>query len=454
MNTRTEQPSEILDRLPPSNVDAERQVLGSILLEPRILDEVAAILEAGDFYADGHKRIYSNLRAMHDANRQIDASLLLDRLRRAGELEAIGGTATLAEIAGSVAVHQHWKSHAAIVVRCSRKRQIIHAATDMLRTAWDNGAEPNDVLATAEQALSSIKTASYQNEPITMHDATVAAMGEIDAITQRGHLPGIMIGLPEFDAQLGGLFPGELTIIAARPGQGKTSIALQMAAHCASRGRRVYFATLEMAAAELALKRLCAEAGVSSQAIRAGRINATERALLCEAAGRVAVKNMILHDWAEIRPFDIARTARRCGAEIIFVDYLQIVSPPDASKRRYEQVGDISRQLKTIARQMNVPVVACAQIGRQAEQGKEDRPKLAHLRESGNIENDADVALLLWRPDDGIVGKAGGRYAGERWDAELEVAKNRKGIRTRFRLNWNGTTTTFTDATPKVVDDF
>ncbi len=157
----------------------------------------------------------------------------------------------------------------------------------------------------------------------------------------------------------------------------------------------------------------------------------------------MAVKNLVLHDWPEIRPFDIQRAARRFGAEIIFVDYLQIVSPPDVKKKRYEQVGDISRQLKTIARQMDVPVVACAQIGRQAEQRAETRPKLSDLRESGNIENDCDMALLLWRPEDGITGRKNTPYDGDKWDADLEVAKNRKGVRKRFRLTWSGDETRF-----------
>ena len=130
------------------------------------------------------------------------------------------------------------------------------------------------------------------------------------------------------------------------------------------------------------------------------------------------------------------------GAEVVFVDYLQYVTPPDATKKRYEQVGDISRQLKTIARQMDVPVVACAQIGRQADQTKEAKPKLSHLRESGNIENDADVVLLLWRPEKGIKGTKD-NHEGEHWDAELEVGKNRKGKTTRLRLDWDGDSTTF-----------
>jgi replicative DNA helicase len=313
----------------------------------------------------------------------------------------------------------------------------------MLASAWDTQANPDEALAAAEEALARIKTGSYNTDPVTMWDATMAAVQEIDDIVKRIRLSGTMIGLPQFDEEIGGFFRGELVILGARPGQGKTSLALQMATHCAARGRRVYFATLEMGATELALKQLATESGVSSQRIRAGKIDEHDRAQLSEASQRVAVKNLVLHDWPEIRPFDIQRAARRFDAEIVFVDYLQIVSPPDAKKKRYEQVGDISRQLKTIARQMDVPVVACAQIGRQAEQRAETRPKLSDLRESGNIENDCDMALLLWRPENGIKGKKGTPHEGQEWDADLEVAKNRKGVRKRFRLVWHGDETRF-----------
>lgn len=435
--------TDLLDRTPPNNPAAERGLVGSLLLDPRRLDDIPATLQQTDFHNGACGRLYAHLRAMADARDRIDAALLVDRLKRAGDLNAVGGTAYIAEVLQAVPVAAHAKHYAAIVLRDSRKRQIIRAANEMLASAWDTQANPDDALAAAEEALARIKTGSYNTEPVTMWDATMAAVQEIDDIVKRIRLSGTMIGLPQFDEEIGGFFRGELVILGARPGQGKTSLALQMAAHCAARGRRVYFATLEMGATELAMKQLATESGVSSQRIRAGKIDERDRTQLTEASQRVAVKNLVLHDWPEIRPFDIQRAARRFGAEIIFVDYLQIVSPPDVKKKRYEQVGDISRQLKTIARQMDVPVVACAQIGRQAEQRAETRPKLSDLRESGNIENDCDMALLLWRPEDGITGRKNTPYDGDKWDAELEVAKNRKGVRKRFRLTWDADRTTF-----------
>lgn len=373
-------PTDHAERTPPHNQTAEKAVIGSLLIDPSRLDELGT-LQPSDFHNGACARLFAILRSMADANEAIDIPLLVERLRQSGEIDAVGGHAFIHEAMESVAVSRHAAHYAKIVLSHSRRRQIIRAATSMLASAWDATADPSDTLSAAEQALARIKTGSYGNEPVTMWDATATALAEIDAIIRRKRLPGVMIGLPQFDEEVGGFFRGELVILGARPGQGKTSLALQMAAHCAARGRRVYFATLEMGATELAMKQLATESGVSSQCIRAGKIDERDRTQLTEASQRVAVKNLVLHDWPEIRPFDIQRAARRFGAEIIFVDYLQIVSPPDVKKKRYEQVGDISRQLKTIARQMDVPVVACAQIGRQAENRTETRPKLSDLRE-------------------------------------------------------------------------
>ena len=430
--------SEILDRMPPHNRQIEQQLIGSVMLDPRILDVVGSMVQPDDFYVDAHRIIYGHLVQMSQENRRIDSPLLLDRMRTRGDLERVGGTAYLFEVFASVASPRHFRDYAQVVRRDAEKRRVIRAGLDAVVAAYDESTTSEDVLGALETNLAEIKTGKYDSDPVTMSDACVGAINQIDEIIRRGRSAGIMTGLPAFDEQIGGLFPGELTIVAARPGQGKTSLALQMAAHAADAGHVVYFASLEMGRCELAMKRLCAVAGVSGMRIRTGEINNYEKSRIMQATQSVAVDNFHLHDWAAIRPFDIQRAARRVGAGIIFADYLQIITAPDSTKKRYEQVGDISRQLKMIAREMNVPVVACCQIGRQAEQGKESRPMLSQLRESGNIEQDCDVALLLWRPKNGI-----GSDNSDHWDADLIVAKNRKGITQSIRLDWNGDATEF-----------
>ena len=433
--------SELLDSMPPCNHEAEAQVIGSLLLDPSKLDEIASMLRPSDFHGEFNRVLYTHFMGISESDGRVDVPLLTDRMRKAGDW-VDGMAAHVADVVQSVAVSLHVKYYADIVLRASRNRQLIHIGLDLTRTAWQPAADPEVCLAAAEEAMAQIRTGSYDTDPQPISEVMVDVMQEIDDIIHKRKTAGVMTGLVEFDEEIGGLFRGELTIVAARPGQGKTSLALQMAAHCAARGRTVYFATLEMPKIDLAMKRLCSVSGVSSQRVRTGNIDIDQRQQLVEGSQAAAQTNLHLHDWPEIRPFDIRRAARRVGAEVVFVDYLQYVTPPDATKKRYEQVGDISRQLKTIARQMDVPVVACAQIGRQADQTKEARPKLSHLRESGNIESDADVVLLLWRPEKGIDGTKD-HFANEHWDAELEVGKNRKGKVTRLRLDWDGETTTF-----------
>ena len=426
--------SEILDRLPPHSIDAEQQVLGSIMLMPSIIDDVASLLSPEDFYVDAHRTAYTHLVAMSEDGRRIDPSLFLDRLRTSGDLERVGGTAGLVEIYASVSSPRHFRDQCQIVRRDAEKRSIIEAGLHAAAEAYNGATTPEGILGDLEARLSAIKPGQYDTDPVSMSQACVGAIGEIDEIVRRGKGAGIMTGLPAFDEQLGGLFPGELTIIAARPRHGKTSLALQMAAHAASTGRVTYFATLEMGCNELATKRLCAVAGVSSMRIRTGSITNYEQANIMKAAQSVAVDNFHLHDWPEIRPFDIQRAARRVKADIVFVDYLQIVTPPDSNKKRYEQVGDIARRLKVMSGELGVPVVACCQLNRQTEQGKETRPMLAHLRESGNLEQEADVVLMVFKPEGGV----------KTWDADLIVAKNRKGTLHNLRLDWDGKSTTFT----------
>lgn len=424
--------SEILDRMPPSDVDAELQVLGSVLLKPSILDELADVLGPEDFNSEAHGHLLQTLFELRDARKPLEPGVIRSHMRPGGDWEP----SVLAEAMQSVGTWQHWKHLATVIRQHSQRRQIIHSTIELLRSAYDTTVSVDTVLGAAETALGAIQTGDYDSRPVTMWDAVGKALARIDEIVARGEGFGMATGLSGFDEQLGGVYPGELTIIAARPSQGKTSLALQMAAHQAAKGKCVYFATLEMTDEELATKRLCTNSGVSNQKIRSGTIDADDQARLVEASQTTARKNFHLHDWPEIRPADIMRAARRLKAEIIYVDYLQIVTPPDDSKKRYEQVGDISRGLKVMAARLKVPVVACCQIGRQSEQYKETRPRLSHLRESGNIENDADVVLLLWRPKNGIKGKDDGDYATQTWSAEMEVGKNRKGVTPTLRLDF------------------
>ncbi|MFA7121392.1 MAG: DnaB-like helicase C-terminal domain-containing protein [Bacilli bacterium] len=431
---------EILDRMPPCDIEAESQVLGSIMADGKQLAGVSRNLRPADFYSALNGILYGHLVAMHDAGDPIDMHLLLARLKRENDAQwTTDAIAHIGSCLASVGNPSHCRHYAKLVKQTAQLRHIRQVAERILVQVHQGDAEASKILADAENALGKIGTGMYAREPISFADATMEAMQQIEDILAGRHKSGCMVGLWDFDSVYGGVFPSELTILAARPGQGKTSLALQWAVHMATHGKRVYFATLEMEARELAMKQLCTTSGVSSTLVRTGRIGASQQSQIVAASQKATGITMCLHDWPEIKPVDIERAAMRYKADVVFVDYLQYVSPPDGKKNRYEQVGDISRGLKNISRRLRVPVVAAAQIGRQADQGKAQRPKLSHLRESGNIENDADLALLLWRPKE------------QGSEAELEVAKNRHGPTGTLKLKWDGSRTRF--STPDVADD-
>jgi replicative DNA helicase len=434
-------PSEILDRLPPQSLDDERQALGSILHDQRVLDDVARLVEPEDFYADAHQRVFRAMLAIQAERLPIDIALLRDRLIRSAEIEAIGGQAYLGEILQCVPYAANAKYYAGIVARHAKKRKLIHAATEMLRTAHDPGQEPEEIIAAAERAIGAIKTGSYQTDPVSLADATVAAMEFVDEVTTARKGGGIKTGLEMLDFETGGVYGGEMTILAARAGQGKTTLALQIAYNMAAAGIPVYYASLEMNRVQVALKNLCRIAGVPIKLVRSGRIFTRGRERLIDASDKCTVP-LFIHDWPKIRPFDIARAARKVNAGVVFVDYLQRVKPTDSGQKRWEQVGQISDDLKTVAADLNVPLVALAQLNREMDkERRETRPKLSHLRESGNLEQDADQVWLLWRPENGIDGT--GQYAGDKWGAELKIAKHRFGNARPIRLKCDGTATAF-----------
>jgi replicative DNA helicase len=423
--------SEILDLLPPQNLEAERCVLGSILLDSRCLDDVAAIVRPEDFYAEANQRLYGHLLAMHDRGRPIDTVLLTSALRAAGDLEVVGGMAYLAEIGLAVPTAAHAAYYAKLVAEAAKLRSVIHAATEMLRNAYAPGATSDALVAEAEKVLGTIKTGLASNAPVSAQDAVIEAIEYLTAIHERGQHAGRTTGLTRFDADIGGLFGGELVILAARPGIGKTALATQTAYHLAQRGKAVYFASLEMSRVELMLRIACGLANVSNQAIRTGRVADDETTALSDAMREVATSRLWIHDSPQLSAADIRRASRRLdGLAMIVVDYLQLVAPPDRRVQRYEQVGQTTRALKAMARELGVPVLVLCQLNREAE--KLDRPTLSNLRESGSIEQDADVVTFLHRPPKPI------EHDGQKWDAEWIVAKNRNGPSNRtYRLTWH-----------------
>jgi len=431
--------SEILDRLPPQSLEAEKAVLGSMLLDPLLCDDVAPILRPEDFYARAHRKLYAHMLAIHDGGGRIDAMLLVERLKAAGELEAIGGVAYLAEVAQSVPVAAHAMHYAGIVVEKSRRRAIILAATEMLRAAWDTGVSVDEIVSDCEALLHQIPSGEYAGEPVEFTKALAEACVVVDEIASRKRSAGLMTGLESFDFAAGGLFAGELTILAARPSIGKTSLALQIAQHVGGDRKRVYFASLEMPTTQLALRVLCGHSGVAMARVRSGDLGPDDLALLMAAGVSLQGLPILLHDRAGLSVADIRRACRRMvakgGLDLVIVDYLQRVTPADAKVDRHLQVGKITWDLKALALELRVPVLCVCQLGRVAEErdrktGLVIEPRLSMLKESGDIEQDADMVLLLHRQQRAV-------------ESLLILAKNRQGEQARFNLQWDGERTRF-----------
>lgn len=432
--------AELLDRMPPSDRSAERAVLASVLIAPGRLVDASAILQPSDWYVDAHRLIWQTMLAMDDAGEPVEILLLSRRLKAAGHLEAIGGNAALGEIATAVATAAHVEYYARIVRQKARYRALIRAATEALKAAYGEEAAPEAIADQVEAAL--LEADPTSGAPVEASQAALDAIADF-AVESQSRQVGAMTGLYEFDERIGGLFAGELCILAARPGIGKTSLACQIAHWAAMRGKRVYFVSLEMSAKELVTRVICSQANVSSKLVRTGQLQHSHVAALSQAAQPFAGLKWSIHDKPSMTVAEIRRWARRLAKKdlgLIVIDYLQLLTPADRRIQRHEQVGQLSKALKELARELEVPVLCLTQLSREAV--KDQEPQLHHLRESGSIEQDADLVLFLYPPTEKEKEKAAG--AEGEWNAVLKVAKNRNGELAKLRLCWEPERTRFT----------
>jgi replicative DNA helicase len=418
--------------VPPNDLEAERALLGCILLNPRVLDDLDGLRPA-HFYWERHAKLFGHLVTIHEAGKPIDSKLLVEHLRLHGDLEAVGGADYIAELMGCVPYVHHARYYANIVKQKAARRALLETGHMLCREAYADRPSFDEVLDTAENALLRLGSDATEHRPFSAAEAAAEARRTLEEARYRQGTLGLPTGLATFDAHYGGLFPGELIVLAARTSVGKTAMAMQITTYNALAGRLVYFASCEMSASELLLRAACSLAGISLQAIRSGRASDAEHDRVEEALRELSSSALMVDDRPELSASSIRRETRRLvrkGLALIVVDYLQLLVPPDRKLQRYEQVGQMTAGLKALARDLGVPVLVLAQLSRAAESA--DEPKLSHLRESGSIEQDADVVLLLHRPEEGIEAD------GDTWAADLIVAKNRSGPTGRLRLDWDG----------------
>jgi replicative DNA helicase len=433
-------------------------VLGSILLRPDLLDEIVMRLRPDDFYDEAHRKLYQQMMGMHDAGKKIDVTLLVDELRRQGTFESMGGAAFLAKVGNSVATAAHAEYYADIVRHDSTCRALINSCTDILQEAYQSDSDAQELLARAEQRIFSILERGESSSLSDIRDILHEAMDRIDARIKGEHLAGgVETGFVDFDHLTGGLHNSELIVLAARPSMGKTALAVNIAEYVTMKLKLpVLFISLEMSSIELADRLLCSAAEVNGARLRNGTLSKDDRKRLVETAATLSECPLFVDDSPSRTVSEIAAAARRIKRReralgLIVIDYLQLIEPDNSNDPRQEQVAKMARRLKGLAREVDVPVLCLAQLNRQAEVAKENRPRLSHLRESGAIEQDADVVMFVHREEYFRTGEERAQYAGQ---AEIIIAKQRNGPVGDVELVWRKEYTRFSNSAPQHYSEF
>ena len=448
----------LLDRQPPCNLEAETCVLGSIILLPDVCDEVSMIVRPDDFYDDAHRILYEQMLNMHDNGRKIDVALLVDELKKANVFETIGGPAYIAKVANSVPNAAHAVHYAELIREHATRRKLIGAATEVLHDAYQSSLDAKTLINQAEQKVFGIMEGRGSANYFEIREVLMDAMDRIDARKNGKHTDGaVETGFLDLDNLLVGLHNSELIILAARPSMGKTAFALNITEYAAIETQKpVLFVSLEMSRIELADRILCSLAQINSHRLRNGSISKEDSRRLIEKANEVSQAPLFIDDSPSRTVGEIAAAARRVmrrqgSLGLVVVDYLQLVEPDNSNDPRQEQVAKIARRLKGLARELNVPVLCLAQLNRQAEASKDNRPRLSHLRESGAIEQDADVVMFVHREEYYRTGEEREQVSGE---AEIIVAKQRNGPVGEVELLWHREFTRFVNKAAKQYDEF
>ncbi|HEV8663522.1 MAG TPA: replicative DNA helicase [Candidatus Methylomirabilis sp.] len=392
------------DRIPPQNLEAEVAVLGAILQESDALLKAIDALRPDHFYRDAHRRIFNAALTLFGRSEPVDLVTLTDELRRRNELEAVGGAAALAALLEAVPTAANVTYHARIVRDKALLRQLIGTATELVGMGYEDAESVDEVLDLAEKRIFEISEDKVSRAFIPVKDILKGTFEHIERLYERqAHITGVPTGFGRLDELTSGLQPADLIIVAGRPSMGKTSFALNVAANAAKvePSTSVAVFSLEMAKEQLVQRMLCTEARVDSHRLRTGKLGPRDWPELTKAAGRLSEMPIYIDDTPAITILEIRAKARRLKAEgqlgLIIVDYLQLIRGRGRVESRQQEISEISRSLKALAKEVNVPVMALSQLSRAVESRTPPRPQLSDLRESGAIEQDADVVAFLYR---------------------------------------------------------
>jgi replicative DNA helicase len=450
-----------LDRQMPQSPDAERAVLGSVVINNHAFYRIIGIVDTPDFFRDANRTIFATMRSLAEQSRPIDLLTLKEELARNGMLESVGGSAYISSLVDLVPDVANVERYAQIVKEKSMLRRLIVMGNSVMRAALDAPTEAGDVLSIAEKSLYAIAEGTMERSFVSLDRITRTNMAAIEQIhSNAGRLvTGLPTGYDRFNEMTSGFQPGDLIILAARPSMGKTSFMMNIAESIALPGRdgqpragdRLYSVgvfSLEMSKEQIGLRILSSESGVSNHLIRSGMLSERNWRDLAEASARLAKGKIFIDDTPGMDPLEMRAKSRRlkmeAGLDMIMVDYLQLMSIKGKIESRQQEVSQISRSLKAIAKELGVPLLSLSQLSRRSEQRTGDhRPQLSDLRESGSIEQDADLVAFIYR--DEVYNKE----TEEKGIAEIIIAKQRNGPIGDFKLVFRNDITKFFNYEPQ-----
>ncbi len=447
--------AQIASRIPPQNLEAEQSVLGSILLDNEALLKVLEILSPEDFYREAHRKIFLAMIEMFEKGEAIDIISLKDHLQMKKELDSVGGISYISSLAAAVPTAANVKHHARIIREKALMRGLVHAATEVIEMVYDGGLPADEMVDEAEKVIFEISDKRTTTTFSMMKDIIKDSFQMIENLyDSKRAVTGVPSGYRDLDEITTGFQRGDLIIIGGRPSMGKTTFALNIAQHVAIElGEPVAIFSLEMSKRSLAVRMLCAEAMVDANKVRKGFISKEDWHKLTTAAGRLAESPIYIDDTSYLSVLEMRAKARRLKLEkgslsLIIVDYLQLMKGRGNYERREQEISDISRSLKALAKELEVPVLALSQLNRAVEHRQDKKPSLADLRESGAIEQDADVILFLYREE---VYDKEKKDPSKRGKAEVIIAKQRNGPTGEIPLTFLSSCTRFVDYTNEII---
>jgi replicative DNA helicase len=442
-----------LRKVPPQNLEAESSVLGGIVLENDAINQVLELLRPEDFYRESHRKIFRAMVELSDRAEPVDLITLSECLKSRNELEAVGGTAYLASLADFVPTAANISYYARIVREKSILRSLISSATDIATRGYEEQGNVEEFLDAAEKVIFDISEKKIKASFVAVGDMIKDTLKTVEKLYERKEMvTGVPTGYEDLDRITAGLQPADLIIVAGRPGMGKTAFALNIGTNAAFSGVGVALFSLEMAKEQLVLRMLCSEARVNSSKVRSGYLGERDFPQLAKAAGRLHEASIYIDDTPAISVLELRAKARRLIRDrskkigLLVVDYLQLMRGMGNASNREQEISEISRSLKALAKELNVPVIALSQLNRRVEDRGDRRPMMSDLRESGAIEQDADVIMFIYR--DEVYNKD----ESKKGVAEVIVAKQRNGPIDTVKLTFLSEYTRFENYTER--DEF